>query len=333
MAKKTIKTSVEEKLDKSKDIGKSIRPNTLSDYIGQEKLKQSIAVLVKSAKVRNEVPGHILLYGQPGLGKTTMAYILANEMNMPIVTTVGNNIEKPSDVATLLNGIIDNSVVFIDEIHRMNSVAEECLYSAMEDGFISILIGEGAQAKNIKLTLPKFTLIGATTKAGMISAPLRDRFIYQYKMEPYTINELKQIAKNTCDKLDIYPDDTQLEMIASVSRGVPRAVNKYCILIRDYAFAHSDGIVNNNTVSDAMELAGVYKNGLTDIDIEILNILYNSKKAVGIKTLTNILGEDENTIKEVYEPFLLSKGYIIIESKGRNITELGKEYLEENYVK
>lgn len=332
MAKKTIKTSVEEKLDKSKDIGKSIRPNTLSDYIGQEKLKQSVAVLVKSAKVRNEAPGHILLYGQPGLGKTTMAYILANEMNMPIVTTVGNNIEKPSDVAALLNGIIDNSIVFIDEIHRMNSVAEECLYSAMEDGFISILIGEGAQAKNIKLTLPKFTLIGATTKAGMISAPLRDRFIYQYKMEPYTIDELKQIAKNTCNKLEIYPNNIQLETIASVSRGVPRAVNKYCILIRDYAFAYSNGIMDCNTVDNALKLAGVYKNGLTNIDIELLKILYNSKKAVGIKTLTNILGEDENTIKEVYEPFLLSKGYIIIESKGRNITEMGKEYLEKNYV-
>lgn len=331
MAKRTIRTDVTETVsppqrsNEYQTNSSVFRPVSLDEYVGQTQAKRTIQIAVRSAKARSVPLGHILLYGPPGLGKTTLAYLCAKEMGAPIVYTVGSNLEKPCDIVSILNSLQENSILFIDEIHRTNRQAEECLYSAMEDGFVSVTIGQAEQAKTIKLSLPPFTLIGATTRAGMVSAPLRDRFTIQCKMEYYSDDELAKIALASCKKLDIKLSQEQLMRVASISRGTPRIANRYLTLIRDYAFSENKGIVDNAVFDSALTLAGVNKNGLTDMDMKLLSVLSGSDKPVGLSTLSHILGEDPQTVEEVYEPYLIMKQFIVKTARGRQITPLGEQ--------
>lgn len=300
-----------------------LRPKCLDDYIGQEKLKESIKVAAASAKARNAAMDHILLYGPPGLGKTTMAYIIANEMDANLKYVSGPNIEKPGDIAAVLSGIQDRDVVFIDEIHRINPVCEEALYSAMEDGFIMITIGSNdGQGKQVRLTLPSFTLIGATTRAGMLSKPLQDRFGIVRKLEYYRPEELARIVMATAAKYEISLTQDQALDIAKRSRGTPRIANNCAARVRDMAYAKYDGMVEDSTVTEALNLAGISENGLTEEDYQLIDSL-SPQKPVGLQTLSCILGEAEDTITEVLEPYLIMQGYIEKTPRGRILTDKG----------
>lgn len=330
MRKKEIKTQInEEKHSEINNGFNEFRPSVMEEYIGQEKAKKQIEIAIKSAKVRKVPLGHILLYGPPGLGKTTLAYLCASQMNSHLLYTVGSNLEKPGDIAKLLNSMNENTILFIDEIHRLNPLVEECLYSAMEDGFISISFGQGEQAKTVRFSLPPFTLIGATTRAGMISAPLRDRFLLQCKMEYYTEDELVKIAQISCKKLGIELSLKSMETVAESSRGTPRIVNKYLTAVRDYAYSENKGIVNEDIVTNALSLAGVCRHGLTDIDLRILSVLSDADRPIGLSTVSHILGEDPQTVEDVYEPYLIMKQYIVKTPRGRTITEAGNSVLSE----
>lgn len=330
MRKKEIKTQInEEKHSEINNGFNEFRPSVMEEYIGQEKAKKQIEIAIKSAKVRKVPLGHILLYGPPGLGKTTLAYLCSSQMNAHLLYTVGSNLEKPGDIAKLLNSMNENTILFIDEIHRLNPLVEECLYSAMEDGFISISFGQGEQAKTVRFSLPPFTLIGATTRAGMISAPLRDRFLLQCKMEYYTEDELVKIAQTSCKKLGIELSHKSMETVAESSRGTPRIVNKYLTAVRDYAYSENKGIVNEDIVNNALSLAGVCRHGLTDIDLRILSVLSDADRPIGLSTVSHILGEDPQTVEDVYEPYLIMKQYIVKTPRGRTITDAGNSVLLE----
>lgn len=332
--KRTIKTDLNTKFSNAENANatSSIRPQTLNEYIGQDIIKKSISIALKSARKRNTQMPHVLFYGPPGLGKTTLANIIANEMHSSLITTVGSNIEKPADVAALLNNVSDRSIVFIDEIHRINRIAEECLYSAMEDGFISISIGAAEQAKTIKLTLPQFTLIGATTRPGMLSAPLRDRFVYHFKMDYYTIPELTQISAHTLHNFEISADRAVCAKIASVSRGTPRLANKYCTLLRDYVIAEDQTTITGEVIGSMFKIAGIHDNGLSDNDLKVLKALYIAGKPIGLNSLSRILGEDVQTIEDMYEPFLIYNQYILRTATGRELTPKGTDYVK-NFLK
>lgn len=311
-------------------FGNKIRPDNFDSYIGQETVKKAVQVSIRSAKARGTQLEHMLFYGPPGLGKTSMACLIANACGGDFVYVSAPNIERARDISSILLSLSPNSVLFIDEIHRMDKSAEEILYSAMEDYLISITIGTGEQTKVRKLHLPPFTLIGATTRAGLVSPPLMDRFLLQCKMEYYSAEELAKIAINTARKLEIELDSAAAYKLGTVSRGTPRIVNKYLKLSRDYAYSELSGFVNDKAVEGAMQLNGISRDGLTKQDKEILRVLYEYGKPVGLTTLSHILGEDAQTVEEVYEPYLMSCQYICVTARGRELTEKGKQYFASN---
>lgn len=311
------------------NIQKSLRPKTFNDYIGQEELKQKMNIFIKAAKMRNEAVDHILLYGPPGLGKTTLAGVIATEMGVNLKITTGPVLEKAGDLAAILTSLEENDILFIDEIHRLNTSVEEILYPAMEDGELDILIGKGPSARSIRIELPNFTLIGATTKAGQLSTPLRDRFGVTHRMEYYKIDELKEIIIRGAELFGISYDEEGITEIAKRSRGTPRIANRLLKRARDYALVERNGIMDRNSVENILKILGVDSEGLDELDRSILNSIitvYNGGP-VGIDTLSLLLGEDRRTIEEVYEPYLVKIGFIKRTQRGRVVTEHGYRHL------
>lgn len=301
-----------------------LRPTFFGEYIGQKKIKDNLSVAIKAARMRHDVLDHILFYGPPGLGKTTLSMIIADEMNVHIRVTSGPAIEKPGELAGILNNLSEGDILFIDEIHRLPKTVEEVLYSAMEDYQISVTIGSGEQTRAIVLDLPKFTLIGATTRAGMLSAPLRDRFGMVFRMEYYSDTELGEIVSRTSERLGFQMDKDGVMAIAKASRGTPRIANNYTKRVRDFSETKYNGNMQGQDVVDTLQVLGVHAEGLTDVDLRYLQILGECNKPVGIHTLSAMLGEDAGTIEDVYEPFLLKNGYIHKTPKGRILVDFEK---------
>ena len=307
----------------------SLRPKKLDDYIGQEKIKENVRIAIEAAKKRHEPLDHILFYGPPGLGKTTIAQILANEMGVHIRITSGPAIEKPGDMAAILNGLKEGDLLFVDEIHRLNKQVEEVLYPAMEDFAIDIMIGKGATAKSIRLDLPKFTLVGATTRAGLLSAPFRDRFGMIQRLEFYRVNELQQIILNSAKVLKVEVDAEGAREMALRSRGTPRLANRILKRVRDYAQVKYDGVITEQIAKEALDLMGVDKKGLDRNDQRILHTMIETfdGKPVGLDTLAAAIGEDAGTIEDVVEPYLLQNGFLNRTPRGRVATRLAYEHL------
>ena len=307
----------------------SLRPKTLNEYIGQDKIKETLRIYIDAAKKRSDSLDHVLFYGPPGLGKTTIAGIIAEEMGVNLKITSGPAIERPGDMAAILNGLKDKDVLFVDEIHRLNRQVEEVLYPAMEDFAIDIMIGKGPSAKSIRLSLPRFTLIGATTRAGLLSAPLRDRFGVINHMEFYSVEDLSTIIINSAAKLkvEIVPE-AALEL-GRRSRGTPRIANRLLKRVRDFAEVKYDGRITLDVANTALDLMEVDKHGLDNLDRNILNIMIEKFRGgpVGLDTLAAAIGEDSGTIEDVYEPYLLKNGFIMRTPKGRVVTDLAYAHL------
>jgi len=310
-------------------IEKSLRPVYLSEYIGQERLKGNLQISIDAAKRRGESLDHILFYGPPGLGKTTLAGIIANEMNVKMKSTSGPAIEKPGEIAAILNGLSEGDVLFIDEIHRLNRQVEEVLYSAMEDYYIDVVIGKDSGSRSVRINLPRFTLVGATTRAGMLTAPLRDRFGITYKLDYYTPDELKEIIVRSSDLLNVQIDDDAAASLSKRSRGTPRIANRLLKRVRDYAQIRFDGIITKDVVDSTLDLMEIDSLGLDKGDHSILEtIIYKfGGGPVGLDTLAASLGEDSGTIEDVYEPFLLQLGFINRTPRGRVATEMAYKHL------
>ena len=311
------------------NVQKSLRPRTFNEYIGQKLLKEKMSIFIRAAQSRNEAMDHILLYGPPGLGKTTLAGVIANEMGVNLKITTGPVLDKAGDLAAILTSLEENDILFIDEIHRLNTSVEEILYPAMEDGELDILIGKGPSARSIRIELPKFTLIGATTKAGQLSTPLRDRFGVTHKMEYYNIEELKEILVRGIAILGIKAEENGIEEIAMRSRGTPRIANRLLKRARDYAEIKGTGVLNQKSVKGVLDLLGIDEKGLDELDRSILkSIIVNYDGGpVGIETLSLLLGEDKRTIEEVYEPYLVKIGFIKRTQRGRVVTNRGYVHL------
>lgn len=304
-------------------IENNLRPTMLSDYIGQEKAKNNLKVFIEAAKNRGEALDHVLLYGPPGLGKTTMASIIANEMGSHLKITSGPAIEKPGELAAILNNLNENDVLFIDEIHRLNRQVEEVLYPAMEDFAIDIMIGKGQAARSIRLDLPHFTLVGATTRAGMLTAPLRDRFGVVNRLEFYSKEELSQIVLRSADVLDVTIDEMGALEIAKRSRGTPRLANRLLKRVRDFAEVSFEGHISEEVAKKALDRLEVDSFGLDQVDRNIILTMIEkfSGKPVGLDTLAAAIGEDAGTIEDVYEPYLIQNGLLSRTPRGRVATE------------
>ena len=316
-----------EELKEDKDL--TIRPLTLSEYIGQSEIKENLEVFIKSSVMRGETLDHILLYGPPGLGKTTLAYIIANELGTNIKTASGPSIEKSGDLAAILSTLEEGDVLFIDEIHRIPRYIEEILYPAMEDFYLDIIVGSDGSSRNIKINLPHFTLVGATTRAGDLSSPLRDRFGIISKLNFYTEDELYQIVKRTSRVLDTpITDDAAIEL-AKRSRGTPRIANRLFKRVRDFALVYGDGIINEKILDSSLNRLKVDKTGLDDTDYNLLLAIIERFNGgpVGLEALASSIGEEASTIEDVYEPYLLQQGYLKRTARGRVVTDKAYEYL------
>lgn len=326
MGKRIITT---ENLEEDIKIENNLRPQYLKDYIGQEKAKKTLEIYIKAAKERGDALDHVLFYGPPGLGKTTLAGIIANEMGVNIKITSGPAIEKPGEMAAILNNLQENDILFVDEIHRLNRQVEEVLYPAMEDYAIDIMIGKGASARSIRLDLPKFTLVGATTRAGMLTAPLRDRFGVIHHLELYTEEELTTIILRSAKVLEVEIEESGAVELAKRSRGTPRLANRLLKRVRDFAQVKYDGVITEEVANYALNLLDVDMYGLDHIDRMILLTMIEKFQGgpVGLETLAASIAEDAGTLEDVYEPYLLKNGFIQRTPRGRVVTELAYKHL------
>jgi len=311
-----------ERIEEDKAVEGSLRPRFLHEYIGQAKAKENLKIYIEAAKKRQEPLDHVLFFGPPGLGKTTLAGIIANEMGVNIKTTAGPAIEKPGDMAAILNNLREGDVLFIDEIHRLNRQVEELLYPAMEDYAIDIVIGRGPAARSVRLELPKFTLVGATTRAGMLTAPLRDRFGVVSHLEFYTVAELQEIIIRSAEVLKVEIDPAGATELAKRSRGTPRLANRFLKRVRDFAQVQFDGKITEEVARYALDLLEVDKKGLDRIDREILLAMMDKFNGgpVGLDAIATTIGEDAGTVEDVYEPYLVQNGFILRTSRGRILT-------------
>lgn len=311
------------------DLELSLRPQRLAQYIGQKKVKEVLGIFIESAKMRNQPLDHVLLSGPPGLGKTTLANIISNEMGVNIRVTSGPAIERPGDLAAILTNLNENDVLFIDEIHRLNKTVEEIMYPALEDYALDIIIGKGPSARSIRLDLPKFTLIGATTRSGMLASPLRDRFGVICNLDFYNADDLKEIVLRSAGIINVEINESGAEEIARRSRGTPRIANRLLKRVRDYAIVKSNGKIDSKTADSALKMLEIDEMGLDKLDRRILNTIieYYRGGPVGLDTLAASIGEEKVTIEDVYEPYLLQIGYLNRTPRGRVVTELGYRHV------
>lgn len=322
MDKRIITTGIK---TEDKELEPMLRPQSLETYIGQDKVKENMRVYIEAAKRRGDVLDHVLLYGPPGLGKTTLSNIIANEMHANIKTTSGPAIERPGDMAAILSSLGEGDILFVDEIHRLNRVVEEVLYPAMEDYVLDIVLGKGHETRSIRVDLPKFTLIGATTRIGLLTAPLRDRFGVINRLELYDPQQLKQIVKRSANVLDIEIDDDGALELARRSRGTPRIANRFLKRVRDFAQVKYGGVITGKVAKESLDILEVDNKGLDSTDRNMLLAMIEKFGGgpVGLETIAVSIGEEADTIEDVYEPYLIQLGYIKRTPRGRVVTELG----------